>query len=948
MIYSQKSSRLSHTVSSDTGKIQEIDGLLKQAVVAIDQDRLGDASALLQAAYNLLSEATRAGQTILSIVTLQSVLFALQAGNHLLARDFAGLVIEEMGLELERLGGVYLQQQIGGDRDGLRLTEARAYTYAVTFIPFVQRTRLANLLAGEPELANELEVQAISMLQGRVRPQLDAAGWGLWRYDGTIAARARYWAAAALMRWANTLFDNHDSGEDIQIAQETFEGALLLIDGMPEDRILCDIWNLGGRICWALGQNHYVDAEQWFTRAADAERRLDLQLECARDQSNLGALYIEWADFEKVRGNKAASSIHLQRAATMLEGARDVERALDEPEELVSTLVNLAVLYSRLDKWPQARMAFEEAWSLVPKTGTQRHLHEAQIASNYGTQLFEHQETGDAETWLRRALAASQQFSEPEPRAYLLSLGSLGRLLTLVGSYDEAYGHLSTAVAELERYRTSFRAERTNLELSKTLGWIYEAMIDCCALSHASHPERAAEAFELVEKTKWRIFTTLLRYLPLGLLGPDQEPLVEEEQEILKHASLVLDQPGFAASHPMKAAFDRLDQIWNEMEERHPEYVAFRRQKTITAAQTRSLLDEEVPVLIEYYVGAEYGTVLAFIIKKDSPDVGLVRLSVSPTELMEWVNALSRETDDRRRRNFDRIAQKLHEVLIHPLLLQVPKDVGLCIVPYGPLHNLAFAGLFDGHTYLIERNALVIAPSASALRWWVRKDPGRPERCLIFAATSNVTGEEGPHPDLFFFENLAKRKIARLFPVTLVIAGAEATRERLQKEIGGGEPKVWNVVHIACHGFFPEQESEALPGSGLNSYLVMAGEPGPVKDLTAIEIMTKMRIHATLVTLSACDSGQAQIGSGDELVGLTHAFLLAGTSSVLSSLCYIVQDAGVFITSTFYHLWRQNNSKIRAMQRAQQIALRQRTFWIGPHRFHPQQWSGFQLYGNWQ
>jgi len=84
------------------------------------------------------------------------------------------------------------------------------------------------------------------------------------------------------------------------------------------------------------------------------------------------------------------------------------------------------------------------------------------------------------------------------------------------------------------------------------------------------------------------------------------------------------------------------------------------------------------------------------------------------------------------------------------------------------------------------------------------------------------------------------------------------------------------------------------------------------------------------------------------MAGLTHAFLLAGASAVLSSLRYIVQDAGVFLTGTFYRMWKGGLSKIRALQRAQQVALRRRILWFGRPRFHPQQWSSFQLYGYWR
>lgn len=368
--------------SSGGATITEIDGLLKQAMAAIGGNRLDEARVALRGAYPLLAQATKAGQTFLSIVSLQCVLMALDAKSADLARDFAELVVDEIGRELERLGELHAQQMRQGDRDVVRQTENRAYTYAVTFIPFIERARRFNLLAADPELASGEEIEAISLMQKQVRPRLDEAGWGSWIYEEAAATRAKYWSAAALMRWANTLLDNHDSGEDIEVAQEIFEGARLLIAGFLEDRITCDIWNLGGRISLSLGHDHYADAEQWFTRASDAERKLGLLSEWARDQANLGAVYIEWADWDELNGRKPAAADRLKKAAELLEGSARVGRTLKEPEALIGSLVNLAVLYSRGERWPDAGRLFEEAWSLAPKTGSQQPLREAQIASN--------------------------------------------------------------------------------------------------------------------------------------------------------------------------------------------------------------------------------------------------------------------------------------------------------------------------------------------------------------------------------------------------------------------------------------------------------------------------------------------------------------------------------------------------------------------------------------
>lgn len=927
--------------------VPEIDHLLKQAKAAVGEDRSDQARAALRSAYPLLAQATNAGHTFLSIVLLQCVLMALSAKSTDLARDFAELVVDEIGRELERLLKLHAEQVRQGDRDAVRQTEERAYTYAVTFIPFVERARRVNLLAGDPDLASGKEVEPISLVQERVRPQLDEAGWGSWSYEETAAARAKYWSAAALMRSAHTLLDNHSSGEDIEVAQEIFEGARLLVVGLPEDRITCDIWNLGGRISVSLGHDHYADAEQWFTRASDAERKQGLLSEWVRDQASLGVLYVEWADWDELYGRAPAAADRLKKAAALLEGAARVGRTLDEPEALIVILVDLAMLWSRGEQWSDAGELFKEAWSLAQKTGSQQPLHEARIASNYGTQLFEHQQPEQAKIWLRQAIAASRRFQTPEPRPYLLSLGTLGDLLSREGVIDEAYTHLSAAVAELDRFRTSFRAERTNIELLKTFGWIYEALVVCCASSAASHPERATEALETAEKTRWRVLVALLRYLPLGLLQPAEEPLLDEEHKLLSVGQLALHAPALAASYEATMAFRRLGEIWADMATRHPEYVAFRRQQTVTVAEARALLDDEVPTLIEYYIAEEHDAVLAFVVSRGATWPTVIRLTIQPKELTQQINALRHETSNRPARAFNRIAGELHDALIRPLLDHVPAGIGLCIVPHGPLHNLPFAGLYDGKRYLVERNALVIAPSASALRWWVRKDPGQPDSCLVFAATTNIAGAEAPHPDLVLFESRARRKIAPLFSSREVILGDKATKQRLRDEIGEGQHR-WNVVHIACHGIVPNEAGEPLPDGGLRSYLAMAGKPDPDKDLTAIEIMSEMRVRATLVTLSACDSGEAQYGPGDEMAGLTHAFLLAGASAVLSSLRYIVQDAGVFLTGTFYRMWKGGLSKIRALQRAQQVALRRRILWFGRPRFHPQQWSSFQLYGYWR
>jgi hypothetical protein len=104
------------------------------------------------------------------------------------------------------------------------------------------------------------------------------------------------------------------------------------------------------------------------------------------------------------------------------------------------------------------------------------------------------------------------------------------------------------------------------------------------------------EAYTLLFKA---VAQLVLRYLPLGLFDPGQESLVAEEARLLEIAQGALGKPTAAASQEVRSAFKRLNELWNQMEPRYPQYVAFRRQQTITFSQAVALVDDQVTVLID-------------------------------------------------------------------------------------------------------------------------------------------------------------------------------------------------------------------------------------------------------------------------------------------------------------------------------------------------------------
>jgi CHAT domain-containing protein len=75
-------------------------------------------------------------------------------------------------------------------------------------------------------------------------------------------------------------------------------------------------------------------------------------------------------------------------------------------------------------------------------------------------------------------------------------------------------------------------------------------------------------------------------------------------------------------------------------------------------------------------------------------------------------------------------------------------------------------------------------------------------------------------------------------------------------------------------------------------------------------------LKAGLVVLSACETGLGKISSGDELVGLTRAFIYAGTPSVVASLWKVEDSSTAYLMSSFYKNLK-TMTKVEALRQAQ-------------------------------
>jgi CHAT domain-containing protein len=142
------------------------------------------------------------------------------------------------------------------------------------------------------------------------------------------------------------------------------------------------------------------------------------------------------------------------------------------------------------------------------------------------------------------------------------------------------------------------------------------------------------------------------------------------------------------------------------------------------------------------------------------------------------------------------------------------------------------------------------------------------------------------------------------------------------------------ILHVAAHGDF-------RPDNPLFSGLALADGW-----LTTLDIFN-LQLNASLVTLSACQTGRSVVSAGDELLGLMRAFLSAGAASLALSLWAVEDRSTAQLMKTFYQCMLAGQTKAAALRQAQLQFIRASHTAAGPAPYtHPYYWAPFFLVGD--
>ncbi len=437
---------------------------------------------------------------------------------------------------------------------------------------------------------------------------------------------------------------------------------------------------------------------------------------------------------------------------------------------------------------------------------------------------------------------------------------------------------------------------------------------------------RLADAFQAIERARGRVEAQLLTHHEV--IAPHQPS--RAELRLTKLNLELLDTDGSAARrHILDAIYTAEQQLGDNAQ------ADFAPPAPVPLERLEGDLSPS-ELFIEYVLADPHSYALA-VTRNTVHCYMLPARAVLQQAAMEYRSELiAKKTDPA-------LAQRL----FNGLLAEIPEfkqKSAIIVVPDADLHLLPFAALMNAGRYILTSHVVSVAPSGTVLdmlrhrareanrdddlsylgvaAWTSRTHPENLLAVIRRAVSGPEKAELVPLPE----SRYEVETIADDFPrPDTILLGSHATETNFIRLPLGR----YNVIHLALHGYvdpeFPDR-----------SALVFAPQP-PVSDgFLEVREIRRLPLHASLVTLSACDTGLGPIGE-EGVANIVNAFIDAGARSVVFTLWEVEDQATTHLMIAFYRHLGNHEAKAEALRQAQLHMLHSGAL--------PYYWAGFELDG---
>ena len=577
-----------------------------------------------------------------------------------------------------------------------------------------------------------------------------------------------------------------------------------------------------------------------------------------------------------------------------------------------------AGVYERMDKWDQAVSDLTVAAQYAKRLSYWRGL--TQVDGSLAEAYLHQGDTQSALTVIDEGIDANKKISD-ELYFVPTNLAIKAKILAKLGKVEASNDLYEKSADLLDALLSKAPTPMVERQLLSDLSTVYAGYS-----ASLCDQGRFSDAFRVIERARGRVEAQALSHH--DVVVPHKPSAVELHLTKLNLQLLDTEDPG-ARGHILEAIYTTEQQLSSEpsADDTPPSPVP------LTNLQ-RELRPSEL--LVEYVLDEPQSYALA--ITQDSVHrYTLPSKSELEQDATQYRNELMHQKTDLP------LAQRLFDELLGNIREFRDKQA-MILVPDGKLHLLPFSALATSGQYVVSTHLVTVAPSGTVLdilrhridesvrddlpylgvAAWTSKPPAT---TLIGSIRRAVSGPERSEFMALPESQNEVERVAGDFPKpSTILLGNRATETNF-KQLPLSHYK---VIHLALHGY-------ADPEFPDRSALVFAPEEPPVNDgLLQVREIRSLPLNASLVTLSACDTGVGPIGE-EGVANIVNAFIEAGAQSVVSTLWELEDRPTTQFMIDFYRHLGRNEPKAEALRRAQLDMLNSGA--------PPYFWAGFQLDG---
>lgn len=651
-----------------------------------------------------------------------------------------------------------------------------------------------------------------------------------------------------------------------------------------------------------LGQHE--DALDAYRQALTIQEVIGAQGRVARTLSTMGVDYQVLGRYEE--------------ALEVYQRALGIQANIGDRAGQNSTLNNIGTIYISQGEYEKALETYRQL--LVVEQAIDDLLGEGAAFHNIGFIYAAQGEDEDALAALQKALAIRQEIGDRSGEVD--TLGNIGYLYESQQNSNQAILAYQEAITVTESIQDAINVEELKASFVSGHIGIYMRLINLLWIER-----QPKQAFAYTERAKAQAFLDQLGNQPVDFHKGAAQALLQRERTLRQQITGLQNALATERSKPdnqqdqellttlsndLESARKGYAQLLTRLKLANPEYASLVSVSALSLEEIQQQVLDDQTTLIEYFVLNEH--ILAWVV--DQKSFELVSLNIPRTDLTNQIEFMRNLITER---DFDAdTAADIYNRLFAPLRPHI-RHANLIIVPHGVLHYLPFAALWDAENkrYLVDEYVITYAPSASVLKFIHDKRNPNEGRLLALGNPDQTLGNA----------TTEIRNIAQLYNA-IPLLSSQATESQIHQQASQTD-----ILHLAAHGVYD-------PFNPLFTRIELAADEEKRYDgnLEVHEVYSMDLTNANLVVLSACETALGEQSAGDEIVGLTRAFLYAGAPSVITSLWNVDDESTAYLMTQFYTHYRGGMGVAAALRQAQFDTMVEYP--------EPYYWAAFTLHGD--